>query len=183
MVVGEQELFDLRREHSKHFKDIKEFEAYLRNLFDEEWKFPVVVGAKRSIELGNEEEPMFEGAWEVGKLSPITPSDRLTVENYSEAIRILGQQEYSKRFSAFLQYPSIESFKYWEPGHSIFDAWANEISDTIILQSIKLSLYYGSIDSNPYSDKIGYKAVSELTPTKLEECCAKFAGPNREYRK
>jgi hypothetical protein len=49
-------------------------------------------------------------------------------------------------------------------------------------QEFRLMIYFSEKDDKFGNPCIGYAASSKLNPTKLEDCCRGFVGPNLEYR-
>ena len=156
------ELFSLREKKWLQKLPIAELRSKLEDLFGQQYLFPLVAGYK---EQGKEN-------WKVSELPPQTNADKLTVQNYLEGIRSLEQSEQVSKFLAYLIFKGVERPQREEGGSDLLTVGIQAAPHgSTLTQDFKLHL-------NLSPDYGHYCAVSQLSPTGLEQNCARFVGPN-----
>ncbi|MDD5012197.1 MAG: hypothetical protein PHQ66_00925 [Candidatus Nanoarchaeia archaeon] len=161
-------LFELR-DKMIEFDDLNNFKNKIEEIIDKNFEFPMVVGYKNFDSEKN---------WEVRKLSPVSKSDRITVENYIEGLNYVIEEMKNRtplKFSGTIDFEGIDSLHYSNWDSNIF--WASMRLEKSALYILDI---YFSRDKN---EKMGYAAAARKEETAYDEIMSKFIGPNKKYHK
>ena len=167
-----EKLFDLREEKHVDFESIPEMISFLEDIFDRDFRFPAVKGYR---DFGR------NGGWEVMNLSPSDVKDRLTVENYIEALREVDLLTQSESLSG----PQIDSLKGTAFFRDIEQRHYSKIDSS--LMSVHLPIGFDSFNLGIYLSEVNdggkYEAVSKITPNRVIQAVTPYVGPRTEYKR
>jgi hypothetical protein len=78
----------------------------------------------------------------------------------------------------------LDSLHYSQLDSHILGVSVRQVGSGRSVQSFDLNFYFSHkrISGSPY-ERSGYEAASELSKTRLEEVCKRFAGPNVAYKR
>ena len=171
--MKQKELYELREKPSKNFNKISNLRIFLENLLGENLIFPLVVGY----------EDMDKKHWQIKNLSPLSNSTILTIQNYLEAIKNLEQKKESKIFKGGIVYNGLDIFHHSQKDTFILGAGITQEKTKQALQSFDLEIYLGYSGYDLLeTNKVGYNAISKISPTRLEQVCNRFVGPNFDIK-
>jgi hypothetical protein len=174
--MKEKELYNLR-DKILEFDNFKKFKIKVKSFFGKNLEFPMVVGYKSFNPKEN---------WQIKKLSPITNSDRLTIENYFEGLKQVEEEiEERKRFpnpqpikfNGMIYLNGINSLHYSHWNSHIFSATMHLKKSALY----SLDFYYSHRNDKP--ERIGYAATSKKEETIFDGIMSKFLGPNTQYKR
>jgi len=167
--MNDRRLFALRAKGLREFRDVGKLRLFLDDILGPERILPMVIGY-----------PDFKKDWCVQLLSPLSNTDRLTVENYLEGVRAIeiGGVAVSPalKFKCVVIYSGIDRNHYSE-----LDTKVLYVAVKSANERFSLSLYNSSPEKSG-DDRSGYAAKSERPPSAFERACTRFVGPNVSYR-
>ncbi len=167
--MDKKSLFALKKKHIKEFDKISDLRLFLKNLLGERLILPVVVG---------------EYDLKIINLNPLTKTTELTVRNYLEGLKNLEQSKVTEMFCYGAVYQGITSLHYSNLDSHILRGYVIEKGRLQHPQTFNLDFYYSQTRHTSSKDeKTGYETVSNMSKTMLDEICARFVGPNIEYKK
>ncbi|MBM3247757.1 hypothetical protein FJZ17_04445 [Candidatus Pacearchaeota archaeon] len=172
--MDEKELFALRHKGIQDFSSPRELRLFLQTLFGKDFVLPMVVGVRDFPPEPN---------WEVVPLEPLNTPDRLTVENYLEALKALEEENKKPRiYTGRVVFEGVESLHYSNWDTLLLNARVRKEADKET--SFDLDIHFSSKEAEDSARKaIGYCAASKISESELQRVCSRFQGPNLDYRR
>ena len=167
--MNEQELFELRKKHTRTFGRPQDLISFLDGLMIQEVKFPLVVGYERFDPDGN---------WKIHELTPQTTDDELTVRNYLSGLRefdqYLKKDEHAgllfQNFSSILNYKGLDSYTRGDQNELVLGV---QIGFTNSAKNRSL----GSYSLHLYNEGPNYHAETEEGKTDMAKIMTSHMGP------
>jgi len=163
--MNERELYYIADNGPREFRELPKLKLFFDDLFGENLKLPSIIASEACL-------PNSRSLQRIQYLPPLNSETELTVRNYLAGLEELETNE-PGLFMGAVSYLIISSNYSSDSPFYFFNVNIHPRKRGIGSQNFDLNCFC-------LNDVSSYRTVSSLSPTRLEQLCGKFVGPNRE---